>query len=94
MDRRRDLAKVARPTRAAGARSPIMARMDEDTHTHTTGPASDAARRTYDRTHDRERRQARLVLAGRAESAADLAMLIDALGLDPREDHDPSERRE
>ncbi|MEU7155411.1 hypothetical protein [Streptomyces chrestomyceticus] len=88
MSRRRDLAGVTRPTRAGGARSPIMARMDEDLH--TTGPAPDAARRT----HDRERRQARLVLAGRAESAADLAMLIDALGLDPREDHDPSERRE
>ncbi|MFH8347699.1 hypothetical protein [Streptomyces sp. NPDC018045] len=62
--------------------------MNEDTH--TTGPAPDAARHT----HDRERRRARLVLAGRAESAEDLAMLIDALGLDPREDHDPSERRE
>ncbi|MFH8407130.1 hypothetical protein ACH4FX_20385 [Streptomyces sp. NPDC018019] len=56
--------------------------MDEETH--TTGPAPDTARRT----HDRERRRARLVLAGRAESAEDLAMLIDALGLDPREDQE------
>lgn len=88
MRRRRDPAGVTRPTRAEGVRSPIMARMDEDIH--TTGPAPDAARRT----HDRERRRARLVLAGRAESAADLAMLIDALGLDPREDHESSERRE
>ncbi|MFD7665090.1 hypothetical protein [Streptomyces sp. NPDC059788] len=61
--------------------------MSEDIH--TTGPAPDPARHT----HDRERRQARLVLAGRAESAEDLAMLIDALGLDPREDPGPSERR-
>ncbi|MER7651332.1 MULTISPECIES: hypothetical protein [Streptomyces] len=52
--------------------------------THTTGPAPEAARRT----HDRERRRARLVLAGRAESAEDLAMLIDALGLDPAEDQE------
>ncbi|KAA6212197.1 hypothetical protein CP973_22350 [Streptomyces albofaciens JCM 4342] len=59
-----------------------MAGMSEETH--TTGPVPDAARRT----HDRERRRARLVLAGRAESAEDLAMLIDALGLDPREDQE------
>ncbi|WP_199931071.1 hypothetical protein [Streptomyces sp. CB02923] len=62
--------------------------MNEDSH--STGPAPDAARRT----HDRERRQARLVLAGRAESADDLAMLIDALGLDPREDHGQAAQRD
>ncbi|KWT61990.1 hypothetical protein ADL21_10500 [Streptomyces albus subsp. albus] len=82
MGRRRDLAKVTPPLRAAGPRSPIMAGMSEETH--TTGPAPEAARRT----HDRERRRARLVLAGRAESSEDLAMLIDALGLDPAEDQE------
>ncbi len=82
MGGRRDLAKVTRPIRATGPRSPIMAGMSEETP--TTGPGPDAARRT----HDRERRRARLVLAGRAESAEDLAMLIDALGLDPREDQE------
>ncbi|MEU2794221.1 hypothetical protein [Streptomyces sp. NPDC007100] len=62
--------------------------MNEDTH--TAGPGPDAARRA----HDRERRRARLVLAGRAESAEDLAMLIDALGLDPGQDHSPPVRGE